>query len=209
MSNQQQSKDNFEPFELNNPIPWPIIAIALALAAWGIFTFLHSYMAADENQRQAQQQAQQVGAEQNGGSSSAEPTSADNGALLFDNYCASCHQSNGAGVSGAIPPLASSSWVLNDGEQAASILLFGINGPISVQGKTFNGRMPTFGSTLTNREIAAIVSHIRSSWGNSAGAINAEQVQALRERFSDRTTPWQSGVELSSFFSPAKTAEDN
>ncbi|GGE65870.1 hypothetical protein GCM10011533_17740 [Streptosporangium jomthongense] len=207
MSKQQQSKDNFEPFELNNPIPWPVIAIALALAAWGIFTFLHSYMAAGENQQQAQQQAQQAGAEKSQGSGNAK--AATDGAQLFDNYCSSCHQNNGAGVSGAIPPLAGSSWVLGDGEQVASIVLFGISGPISVQGKTFNGRMPTFGSTLSNGEIAAIVNHIRSSWGNSAGPINAELVQVQRERFSDRTIPWQGGAELRSHFNPARTAEGN
>ncbi|NWN91907.1 cytochrome c [Marinobacter adhaerens] len=209
MSRQHRTNENFEPFEANNPIPWPVIALALALATWGILTFLYSYMAADESQQQPASQTEQAGSGQVPTTESTETTVPDDGAQLFDSYCASCHQNNGSGVGEAIPPLAGSAWVLGSGEQAAGILLFGIRGPINVQGTTYNGRMPTFGDTLDNKEIAAIVTHIRSSWGNNAGAISADLVQAQRERFRDRTTPWKGGAELNSHFNVARTAEDN
>ena len=205
-SDDKKPKEQFEPFELNNPIPWPIIAVALALTAWGLFTFVFTDMAAESNQQQAQKTAEQAGAESTGEQS----TAAIDGAALFDNYCASCHQDNGAGVNQAIPPLAGSSWVLDDdGAQTASILLKGINGPIIVKGNVYNGRMPTFGDTLSNGEIAAIVSFIRSSWGNNAGAVSTATVEAQRERWSGRNTPWQSGAELRSSFNSTTAAESN
>ncbi|MGO1499934.1 MAG: cytochrome c [Marinobacter sp.] len=215
MSKQRPSTENFEPFEMNNPIPWPVIAVALTLAAWGLFTLLTSYMAANENQEQTQALSQQAGAETSSDTGNAQVASRSDsdtdsdGAALFDNYCASCHQNNGAGISRAVPPLMGSAWVLGSGEQTASILLFGIRGPISVQGQTYNGRMPTFGNTLNDHEIAAIVSHIRSTWGNSANSIDADLVRAQRERFSDRDQPWQGGAELTSRFNPAQTGEKN
>lgn len=209
MSRQHRTNENFEPFEANNPIPWPVIALALALAAWGILTFLYSYMAADDSQQQPASQTEQAGSEKVATTNSTETAAPDNGAQLFESYCASCHQNNGTGVSEAIPPLAGSNWVLASGEQTASILLFGISGPIKVQGTTYNGRMPTFGDTLNNSEVAAIVNYIRASWGNSADAISADLVQTQRQRFSDRTSPWKGGAELSSHFNVARTAEDN
>ena len=197
--------EHFEPFELNNPIPWPIIAIALALSAWGIFTFIYSDMAAEDNQQQAQQTASQPGAEPTDGQSAPNI----DGAVLFSSYCSSCHQDNGAGVSRAIPPLAGSSWVLDDDAQTASILLLGINGPITVKGHAYNGRMPTFGDTLDDQEIAAIVSYVRSQWGNDASAISATTVADLRERWSARNSPWQSGAELRTALQTTQAEEAN
>lgn len=204
-SRNKTTGEPFEPFELHNPIPWPIIAIALALAAWGLFTFVFSDMAAESNQEKAEKTAEQAGAQQ----TNEQDTAAIDGAALFDSYCSSCHQSNGAGISQVIPPLVGSSWVLGDGAQTASILLKGINGPIIVAGNTYNGRMPTFGDTLNDNEIAAIVSFIRSSWGNNAGAVSAETVRTQRQRWRERDEPWRSGAELRAKFTANTTAGSN
>ena len=98
------------------------------------------------------------------------------GASLYTSTCAACHQADGMGIAGAFPPLAKSK-VLND--QDPELLI-----RIILQGYDANpefGQMPGFAALLTDGEIAAIINHERSSWGNDAPAVNAEQVADIRE----------------------------
>jgi mono/diheme cytochrome c family protein len=86
--------------------------------------------------------------------------------------------------------------VNGDGTTVTSILLLGINGPITVKGATFNGMMPAFGAALSDAEIAAVASHVRSSFGNNSPAVTADAVKAERDKLGSRTTPWAGGAEL-------------
>jgi mono/diheme cytochrome c family protein len=70
------------------------------------------------------------------------------------------------------------------------ILLNGLHQPIEVAGATYNGVMPAWGSTLSDKEIAAVVSFIRQWETNNAGAIVPDLVRQVREESSDRTQPW-------------------
>lgn len=115
---------------------------------------------------------------------------AANGAELFTR-CAACHQASGLGVPGAYPPLAGSEWLLNNPEVPIRIVLHGIQGPITVKGGSFNNAMTPFGDQLTDDEIAAIISYERSSWGNSASKITAEQVASVRAATKSQTSPWK------------------
>ncbi len=103
--------------------------------------------------------------------------------------CAACHQPNGQGnIAQNIPPLDGSEWVA--GEQAsparlARIVLYGLSGPITVKGRTYNGVMPSQGHVLKDYEIAAVLTYIRNSWSNAADkdkppAIVAATVRAAR-----------------------------
>jgi mono/diheme cytochrome c family protein len=56
--------------------------------------------------------------------------------------------------------------------------------------------MPAFGSSLGDAEIAAVLTHIRSTWGNAAAPIDAEVVAAARARLADRKQPFSGGEEL-------------
>ncbi len=58
-----------------------------------------------------------------------------------------------------------------------------------MHGDTFAGVMPNFGATLSNDEIAAVLTHVRSEWGNDASAVTADVVKEHEERFGDRG-PW-------------------
>lgn len=108
------------------------------------------------------------------------------GAKLFAQNCASCHQAQGQGVPGAFPPLAGNPEVFNDG-YPAMVVLFGLQGPIEVKGQQFNGAMPSFGH-LSDAEIAAIVNYVRQAWENAKLApkdlkpITPEQVAELRKK---------------------------
>lgn len=98
------------------------------------------------------------------------------GAKLYSQVCAACHQESGKGVVGAFPPLAGSTIVnAADTEVLIKIVLQGYNA------HTEFGVMPPFGEQLTDAEVAAILTHERSSWGNSADKVTEEDVAKVRE----------------------------
>lgn len=112
-----------------------------------------------------------------------------NGADIFTR-CAACHQATGLGMPGAYPPLAGSEWLTNNPEVPIRIVLHGLQGPITVKGTSFNNAMTPFGEQLSDAEIAAVISYERSSFGNHASAITAEQVKAVRAATKSQTGPW-------------------
>jgi mono/diheme cytochrome c family protein len=112
-----------------------------------------------------------------------------NGAEVFTK-CAVCHQATGLGLPGAYPPLAGSEWLLNNPEVPIRIVLHGLQGAITVKGGAFNNAMTPFGEQLSDAEIAAVLSYERSSWGNSASKITAEQVASVRAATKSQTAPW-------------------
>lgn len=112
------------------------------------------------------------------------------GAQIYSSRCASCHQSNGQGVSGAFPPLDGTDWVTGDKGRIIRILLHGMQGAVEVQGVTYNGVMPAWGNQLSDAEIAAVITHVRQSWSNDASAVVADEVQRVREATEGRTQPW-------------------
>lgn len=98
------------------------------------------------------------------------------GGTLFMNTCSACHQQDGKGIPGAFPPLAGSPVVTdNNYRKQAGIILMGYNG------RPGYSAMPPFGDQLTDEEIAAIMNHERTSWGNNSKTVTAEQVKAVRD----------------------------
>lgn len=112
-----------------------------------------------------------------------------NGGEIFTR-CAACHQATGLGMPGAYPPLAGSEWLVNNPEVPVRIVLHGIQGPITVKGTSFNNAMPPFGDQLSDAEIAAVISYERSSFGNHAPAITAQQVKTVRAATKSQTGAW-------------------
>ncbi len=104
--------------------------------------------------------------------------------------CAVCHQATGLGLEGAFPPLAGSEWLIGRAEIPIAIVLHGLQGPITVKGKPYNGAMMAWGAAMTDDDIAGTLTYARSQWGNRAAAVTTAQVRAVRARFASRTTPW-------------------
>jgi mono/diheme cytochrome c family protein len=105
------------------------------------------------------------------------------GLRIFTATCAACHQASGLGNPGNnVPPLAGSEWVQAEGgNRIAHIVLYGLTGPISVKGQEFNGgTMLPWHETYTDDQIAAVLTYIRSQWGNKAGPIEPQMVKAAR-----------------------------
>jgi mono/diheme cytochrome c family protein len=93
--------------------------------------------------------------------------------------CMACHQANGQGIPGAFPPLAESEWVNGPAENLIRIQLRGLMGPITVKGVEYNSVMPA-NAAMSDEEIAAVLTYVRSNFGNTSGPVTAEQVKALR-----------------------------
>ena len=113
------------------------------------------------------------------------------GAKIFKRNCVQCHQEDGMGVEGTYPPLHGSPWVTGPHERMAKVLLAGMSGPLEVEGKKFDGNMPSFRDTLKDRQIAAVMTYLRTKaeWGHQASEVSEEQITALRAAVGKRD-PW-------------------
>lgn len=103
------------------------------------------------------------------------------GGVLFKGTCSTCHQENGQGLAGVFPPLAKSDFLLANAPRAIEILLNGLSGPVTVNGKAYNSVMPPM-SQLNDDEIANILTYALNSWGNGGPAVSAAQVAEVRAR---------------------------
>jgi cytochrome c oxidase cbb3-type subunit 2 len=105
---------------------------------------------------------------------------AANGALLYSKTCAACHQSNGKGVPGAFPPLTDNPVVMKkDPTEHIRVVLYGIQGK-TINGTSYSAAMPAFSKQLSDAQVAAIINHERTSWGNDAPTITAKDVDKVR-----------------------------
>jgi mono/diheme cytochrome c family protein len=186
----QQQRENPEPEEGKNPMPWFVLLLTALLLAFGVV-----YIATSKIDTVAAWGDGRTLAELQGAAPAAAGAAVD-GAALYASRCAACHQATGAGLPGVFPPLAGSEWVLGKDTTAAAIVLHGINGPLTVKGKTYSGAMPAFKDQLQDAEIAALLSHLRSQWGNQAAAVSAETVAAVRKETEARTEPFKGDAEL-------------
>ena len=102
------------------------------------------------------------------------------GAKIYEQHCEQCHQAQGQGVTHAYPALAQNRAVLlSDPTNLVQAVLYG-GYPAAT---TLNPRpfgMPPFVLTLEDREIAAVLTHLRSQWGNQAAEVTPLQVNRTR-----------------------------
>ncbi len=112
---------------------------------------------------------------------------AQNGKSLYTANCAGCHQATGKGVPGAFPPLAGHfpAILAADGRKyTINVVLYGLNGALKVNGKTYNGVMPGF-AQLSDAELAAILNEVSTSWKNALPdgqqPFTADEVKAERD----------------------------
>jgi len=103
------------------------------------------------------------------------------GRKVYEQVCGLCHGNDGLGKPGQAPPLAGSEWVMTKGVQRlAHIPLTGVTGPLKVKGQDWNLSMAAMGAALSDADLAAVLTYVRSSWGNNAGEVTADDVKAAR-----------------------------
>lgn len=100
-----------------------------------------------------------------------------------EGLCATCHQPNGKGLDPAFPPIENSPWVSGDPERLIKLTLYGLMGPLEINGKKYDGQVPMtpFGGMLKDEEIADVLTFVRNSFGNRGDAVTPAQVKAVRD----------------------------
>ena len=186
----QQQRENPEPEEGANPMPWFVILLTGALFVFGIV-----YIARTPLDNRPTWGDDRSVAELQGPPPAAAGATVD-GAAVFSARCTACHQATGAGLPGVFPPLVGSEWVVGKAETLAAIVLHGIEGPLTVKGTSYSGAMPAFKDQLQDAEIAAVLTHVRSTWGNKADGISADAVAQVRKDTESQATPYQGDADL-------------
>ena len=105
------------------------------------------------------------------------------GRAVYQNLCQACHQADGRGVDQLAPPLIGSEFALAaDPTIPARIVLHGKEGTVAL--------MPSLGTTLSDDEIAAVLTYIRREWGHTAGPVAPADVARTRRDTAGRARPW-------------------
>jgi mono/diheme cytochrome c family protein len=111
----------------------------------------------------------------------APPADAARGAALYSANCAACHQATGQGLAGVFPPLAGDPVVrADDPAEHIRTVLEGKQGSM-INGVSYASPMPAFSGILNDADVAAIINHERTSWGNAAPTVTPADVAALRK----------------------------
>jgi glucose/arabinose dehydrogenase/mono/diheme cytochrome c family protein len=103
------------------------------------------------------------------------------GASIYNQFCASCHKQDGNGVADAFPPLSGAQQVIGNKDELIQIVLNGLSGPIVVKGKSYDQQMPAF-NFLADKELAEVLTFIRTQFGNHGEAVTENEVAEQRAR---------------------------
>ena len=105
---------------------------------------------------------------------------ATGGEQIYFTYCISCHQHDGKGDGSRFPPLDNSEWVNGDKKRLIGVLLYGLEQPITINGKSFNNLMPKH-NFLSDDQLASVLTYIRQNFSNNSGGITPEEVAKERK----------------------------
>ncbi|MPY89084.1 MAG: c-type cytochrome [Luteitalea sp.] len=101
------------------------------------------------------------------------------GEVIYNRYCAACHQRDGEGAAGRFPPVARSEWVTGDKRRLIDVIINGLDGSITVRDEQYNTPMPEH-SFLSDEQVAHVATYVRQNFGNDASALSAEEVAKVR-----------------------------
>jgi len=102
------------------------------------------------------------------------------GQSIYADKCASCHGEKGRGKPPHYPPLAGNQSI--EMSSAVNPIRMVLNGgyPPGTAGNPMPHGMPPFAQSLSDDEVAAVVTYIRVSWGNHGAPVSAAEANALR-----------------------------
>ena len=98
---------------------------------------------------------------------------------VFMQTCFVCHQMEGQGIPGQIPPLAKADYLMANKERSIRGVLFGQSGEMTVNGKPYNGTMIPL-NYLNDEDVANVLTYVRNSWGNTGDAVSVAEVRRIR-----------------------------
>ncbi len=89
-----------------------------------------------------------------------------NGHQLYLTHCVNCHQENGSGLAELIPPINQADYIKQYPQKVACMIVYGIEGEMVVNGKTYNAKMPA-NKTLTATDVAYLMAYLNNAWGQA------------------------------------------
>jgi mono/diheme cytochrome c family protein len=109
---------------------------------------------------------------------------AERGSKLYEQHCAQCHGDKGQGVPGAYPPLAGNRAVQM--AVTANLVQIVLNGGFApaTAGNPRPFGMPPYVLTLSDADVAAVLTHVRTSWGNASPIVSEFDVSRQRSSAS-------------------------
>jgi mono/diheme cytochrome c family protein len=190
MSDEKKScpaTSNAEPAAERSHLPMWILALTLVLLYLGAVYFDHYGGWFDKQVYEPYASAEELDSYQ---PKSGAAAALAQGKKVFEQVCGLCHGVDGLGKPGQAPPLAGSEWVNAKGIQRLThIPLVGLNGSLQVEGKDWNMSMAPMGAALSDSDLAAVLTYIRSSWGNTGSAVSADDVKAARAAIGGHPQP--------------------
>lgn len=183
----QLMREKEEPSE-NFSYPPLILIVVFMLLAFGMGIYITRFSGGfsafvfNENQ--------QVGASEEGARPPPDPLLV--GKKVYVRNCVACHQVDGNGLPGVYPPLVKSDWVKDNPQRLIKLVLSGLQGEVIVNGTTFANAMTAFGGLLDDKEIAAVLTYIRTSpdFGNESYPVDAAIVAKVRADYGSRSEAW-------------------
>jgi mono/diheme cytochrome c family protein len=98
-----------------------------------------------------------------------------NGQKLYRTHCQNCHGSKGEGLGKLYPPLTDQKYLTDNRNKLSSIIKHGLSGEIVVNGEKYNQSMPS-NPTLTDLDIAYILTYVTTHFGDSDSTFTKEEV---------------------------------
>ncbi len=99
---------------------------------------------------------------------------------IYADFCMQCHLPDGKGTPKVFPPLAGSDWLVNKRKESIHSIKYGLNGPIEVNGISYNSAMSSLG--LEDEEIADVMNYIMNTWGNTQKKmVTTEEVNKVKK----------------------------
>jgi len=185
----QEAREAPDPHEAGNPVPWFVRLLFGVMLAFGMVYIGYAHVDTPSVWGDGRSRDELAGSKPAAGGKV-------DGAAIYAASCSACHQATGAGLPGVFPPLAGSEWVNGRDSAAAAILLHGVTGPLTVKGSVYNGAMPTFKAQLDDKQIAALLTHLRSQWGNAGAPVSEATVAKVREDTKARSAPYGGDADL-------------
>ena len=102
------------------------------------------------------------------------------GSDLYRIQCSACHGPEGKGIPGVFPPLAGADFLRTHREQALRAPMEGLQGPLTVNGQTYHGQMPSV--ALRDPQMVELFNFIFSAWGNALPTTNLKEIAEVRSR---------------------------
>lgn len=101
------------------------------------------------------------------------------GKVLYFQFCMACHMQNGEGVPNLYPPLIQTEYMLGDKKRLIKTVIYGMEGPVVVKGAKYNSIMAKM-DYLQDKQIADVLTYVRSNFGNNADTVTVEEVRIAR-----------------------------